>query len=228
MADIIEYCMAKEGENITDRTLLQCALHEFQNLRDAAGDAGNNTARAPLLVLAASGVFFMQAGFAMVCAGAVRKKNVQNTMMKNLLDACGSSLAFFAIGYGLAFGGSDPTSPIKTFMGNQNFFLMDSPDLSFWVFQFAFSAASATIVAGALAERCQMVAYVGYSIVLTGWVYPIVAHAVWDFQGFLSASNVEPLFNVGMIDFSGSGVVHVTGGVTSIIAAAIIGPRRGR
>ena len=79
-------------------------------------------------------------------------------MLKNLLDACGASIAFYAVGYALAFGGMDPASPKKTFIGTKNFFLMDVEDLAFWMFQYAFSAASATIVAGTLAERCQMVA----------------------------------------------------------------------
>ena len=93
-----------------------------------------------------------------LCAGAVRTKNVQNTMLKNLLDACGASVAFFAIGYALAFGGTEPESPKKTFIGTENFFLKDVDDLGFWMFQYAFSAASVTIVAGTLAERCQMAA----------------------------------------------------------------------
>jgi len=74
-------------------------------------------------------------------------------MLKNLLDACGASLAFFTVGYAFAFGGTDETSPDKTFVGNANFFLMNVDDLAFWMFQYAFSAASATIVAGTLAER---------------------------------------------------------------------------
>ena len=79
-------------------------------------------------------------------------------MLKNLLDACGASVAFFAIGYALAFGGTEPESPKKTFIGTENFFLKDVDDLGFWMFQYAFSAASVTIVAGTLAERCQMAA----------------------------------------------------------------------
>ena len=51
-------------------------------------------------------MFFMQAGFAMLCAGSVRRKNAQNTMLKNLLDACGAAVAFFCVGYGFAFGGA--------------------------------------------------------------------------------------------------------------------------
>ena len=63
---------------------------------------------------------------------------------------------------------------------------------------------------------------------LTGWVYPIVVHAVWNANGFLSAFSVDPLWGVGMVDFAGSGVVHLTGGVTALFATLILGPRRGR
>ena len=164
----------------------------------------------------------------MLCAGAVRKKNVRNTMLKNLLDACGAALAFFTVGYAFAFGGMDKGSPNKTFIGTSNFFLMDVDDLSFWLFQYAFSAASATIVAGTLAERCQMSAYMCYSLLLGGFVYPVIAHSIWSPQGFLSHLSVEPLWGVGMIDFAGGGVVHMTGGTTALFATSILGPRRGR
>jgi len=166
----------------------------------------------------------------MLCAGAVRKKNVGNTMLKNLLDACGAALAFFCVGYAFAFGGhGDPLANTKTtFIGTSNFFLMDVKDHSFWLFQYAFSAASATIVAGTLAERCQMSAYLCYSVLLGGFVYPVIAHSIWSPQGFLSAFAAEPLWGVGMIDFAGSGVVHMTGGTTALFATLILGPRRGR
>lgn len=156
----------------------------------------------------------------MLCAGSVRKKNVSNTMLKNLLDACGSALAFFTLGYAFAFGGDNPQSSSKTFIGTSNFFLIDVEDFAFWLFQYSFSAASATIVAGALAERSQMVAYLCYSVVLGGFVYPVVAHAVWSAQGFLSPDSLEPLWGVGMIDFAGSAVVHMSGGTTALFAVS--------
>ena len=164
----------------------------------------------------------------MLCAGAVRKKNVGNTMLKNLLDACGAAVAFFFVGYAFAFGGDDAESNTKTFIGTSSFFLMDVDDLAFWLFQYAFSAASATIVAGTLAERCQMTAYLCYSVMLGGFVYPVVAHSVWSPQGFLSNGAVEPLWGVGVLDFAGGGVVHMTGGTTALFATMILGPRRGR
>eukprot|EP00563_Minutocellus_polymorphus_P013536 CAMPEP_0181070008 /NCGR_PEP_ID=MMETSP1070-20121207/27257_1 /TAXON_ID=265543 /ORGANISM="Minutocellus polymorphus, Strain NH13" /LENGTH=532 /DNA_ID=CAMNT_0023150865 /DNA_START=158 /DNA_END=1756 /DNA_ORIENTATION=+ len=179
------------------------------------------------LVYSASLVFFMQAGFAMLCAGAVQKKNVQNTMLKNLLDACGAALGFYSVGYAFAYGGSFEGGT-TTFIGNTNFFLMGVDDYVFWLFQFAFAATSATIVAGTLAERCQMSAYVCYSVILSGFVYPVIVHAIWSYTGFLSPNSANPLFGVGMIDFAGSGVVHMTGGITAFIAAQILGARKGR
>mmetsp|Transcript_9977 Transcript_9977/g.13173 ORF Transcript_9977/g.13173 Transcript_9977/m.13173 type:complete len:550 (-) Transcript_9977:126-1775(-) len=227
--DLYQVCTAQEGDDASAVELLQCVTQQL-----AMATANSNDARlfqfqrSLFLILCAALAFFMQAGFAMVCAGAVRKKNVRNTMTKNLLDACGAAIAFFAVGYAFAFGGSKPESSEKTFIGTKNFFLVDEDDYAFFLFQYAFSAACATIVAGTLAERCQMSAYLCYSLMLTGWVYPVVAHSVWSPNGFLSAKSIDPLWGVGMIDFAGSGVVHVTGGVTALFATMILGPRRGR
>ena len=151
-------------------------------------------------------------------------------MLKNLLDTCGAAIAFFAVGYAFAYGGEDPESPTKTFIGTSGFFLKNISDdkLAMWIFEYAFAATSTTIVAGALAERCQMIAYLCYSFVLTGWVYPVIVHSVWNQQGFLSGTSVDPLWGVGMLDFAGSGVVHLTGGATALLAAWMLGPRKGR
>lgn len=73
-----------------------------------------------------------------------------------------------------------------------------------------------------------MAAYLCYSFFLTGFVYPVVAHAGWSNYGFLSPANSDPLFGVGMVDFSGSGIIHLTGGATALYATYILGSRRGR
>jgi Amt family ammonium transporter len=212
---------AEEG-NVGD-ALLEC----IANSLEASNQKNDSGVTSLFLILGAALIFFMQAGFAMLCAGSVRLKNVQNTMLKNLLDACGAALSFFAVGYAFAFGGQDQTDE-TTFIGDQNFFMSGVENRAYWFYEFAFAATSTTIVAGTLAERCQMGSYFCYSVWLTAFVYPVVAHAIWSNNGFLSAFNIDPLWGTGMIDFAGSGVVHVTGGATALFATMVLGPRKGR
>jgi ammonium transporter, Amt family len=150
-------------------------------------------------------------------------------MLKNLLDACGAGLAFYAFGYALAYGDdvSDMTTT-TTFAGNKNFFLSGDVNPAIFFFQYAFSATCVTIIAGTLAERCRMASYFAYSLYLTGFVYPIVVHSIWSSKGFLSIGNSDAAVGIGMVDFAGSGVVHMTGGCTSLFATYILGPRQGR
>lgn len=155
-------------------------------------------------------------------------------MLKNLLDACGGALGFFFLGYGLAYGKTD-TAPVR-FIGNTDFLLLKTANSDnvgynyiYFFFQFAFAATAATIVAGTVAERCKMSAYLCYSVFLTAFVYPVIVHAGWAADGFLSAFNTtKPYMGQGAIDFAGSAIVHLTGGTTALIAAVILGPRRGR
>mmetsp|Transcript_29314 Transcript_29314/g.79344 ORF Transcript_29314/g.79344 Transcript_29314/m.79344 type:complete len:581 (+) Transcript_29314:922-2664(+) len=206
--------------------ILQCVSNEYETLQDSRQE----NLRSFLLVVCGGMIFFMQSGFAMMCAGSVRLKNVQNTMLKNLLDACGAALAFYLVGYAFAFGNdldTEGTSTGRSFIGTENFVSVGSSP-AFWFFEFTFSATSVTIVAGTLAERCQMAAYLAYSVVLSGFIYPVVAHSVWSEQGFLSRTTDAPLMDQGVIDFAGSGVVHLNGGLIALYATLVLGPRRGR
>ena len=187
-------------------------------------------------------VFLMQTGFAMLCAGSIRAKNAQNILLKNLLDACVGALWFWATGYAFAYGqsGSDGDQEAdggdkNWFIGNNYFFLSKGYEgaggYHNWFFQFAFAATAATIVSGAVAERCSMAAYAAYSAFLTGFVYPVVVHWVWSGPGWLSACkgrNKAALLNVGVVDFAGCGVVHMVGGAAAGVGAYVLGPRKGR
>jgi len=220
---VYEVCQDLQPDDSTASQADQVAF-----LLQCVGNSNGQSIDTFFLLYASCLVFLMQAGFAMLCAGCVQFKNVQNTMLKNLLDACGAALGFYSVGFAFAYGGSDYSDSRKTFIGTENFFLIGVEDLTFWLFQFAFAATSATIVAGTLAERCQMAAYLCYSIAVTGFLYPVVCHAVWSPQGFLNAYNQDPLWGVGVVDFAGSSVVHLTGGTTALIATYALGPRRGR
>ena len=178
------------------------------------------------LLMSAYLVFFMQAGFAMLCAGSVRSKNTMNILLKNVLDACAGAIAFYIFGFGVAYGvgGKD-----NHFIGTGNFGLDGFTDWGSFLFQWAFAATAATIVAGSVAERTQFVAYLVYSIALTAFIYPVVVHWVWAESGWLNAFRTTgSLFGTGMIDFAGSGVVHMVGGFAGLVGAFACGPRLGR
>jgi len=122
------------------------------------------------LLFSAYLVFFMQAGFAMLCAGAVRTKNTMNILMKNVMDACVGSLCFYLFGYAFAYG----SSPGNPFIGDFGFALHDFvPGEAPWdsfLSQWAFVAATASIVSGSVAERTNFYAYLGYCTFLCSFV----------------------------------------------------------
>ncbi len=182
--------------------------------------------------IAAFLVFFMQAGFAMVEAGFTRAKNAINIMMKNILDFSIGSLIFFLIGFGLMFG-------VTTghFLGTSGFGLsgiMFDADgniqywtFAFWIFQTVFAATAATIVSGAMAERTRFHAYLIYTVVITGLVYPVFGHWGWG-SLFLGEGNEGWLENLGFVDFAGSTVVHSVGAWAGLAGAIVLGARKGK
>ncbi|KAG8464576.1 hypothetical protein KFE25_009944 [Diacronema lutheri] len=208
------------------RALDSAGLHFLVDKVDAELGALRDAVDLIWVLHSASFVFFMQCGFAMLCAGCVRTKNTRNILLKNMLDACAGAIGFWSVGYGIAFGeGGNP------FIGEEHFFMLgltSARQLGHWVFQFGFAATAATIVSGAVAERTQMVAYLGYSALLTMFVYPVCAHWQWSRSGWLSPLNATPLLGCGLIDFSGDGCIHMLGGVCALIGAYVVGPRIGR
>lgn len=97
-----------------------------------------------------------------------------------------------------------------------------------WFFQWAFAATATTIPAGSVAERFNFNAYLGYSLFISGFIYPVVVHWVWSVDGWLGYGALDPIFKAGMIDFAGSGVVHMVGGLAGLVGAVMVGPRLGR
>eukprot|EP00850_Spirogloea_muscicola_P019964 SM000203S06140 [mRNA] locus=s203:114357:117608:+ [translate_table: standard] len=228
----------------------QCQAGELANLTAAAGGPAAQLLCAKLdllgvqlqwtqialdntfLLFSAYLVFAMQLGFAMLCAGTVRAKNTMNIMLTNLLDAACGGLSYYLFGFGFAFGrGANRNG----FIGTNYFALHHVPDYhntfdySFFLFQWAFAIAAAGITSGSIAERTQFSAYLIYSCFLTGFVYPIVSHWVWSADGWISATNTDQLlFRTGAMDWAGSGVVHMVGGIAGLWGALIEGPRIGR
>jgi Amt family ammonium transporter len=177
-------------------------------------------------------VFFMQLGFAFLGSGLIRKKNNVNYWTKSFMDFCIASLGFWAFGFALMFGGSALFPGLadgNSIFGFSGFFLSgDAYDVStimLWFFQMVFAATAATIVAGAVAERMKITAYLAYSFILGAIIYPVYGHWVWG-GGWLA--NITINGTTGVIDFAGSGVVHMVGGLTALIAAAMVGPRIGK
>ena len=167
-------------------------------------------------------VIFMQAGFALVEAGLTRAKSVANIMMKNLMDFCAGAIAFFCVGYAIAFGsGNDFFGWKGWFLGDGAFQAGNLTVPVTFIFQVAFAATAATIVSGAMAERTKFKSYFVYSIVISAVIYPVVVHWVWG-GGWLSK------LGTAYHDFAGSSVVHMTGGVAGLMGAMFLGPRLGK
>ena len=186
------------------------------------GDAAVLVDNAFVLICGAL-VIFMQAGFAMVEAGLTRAKNAAHMMLKNLLDFVVGATGFALIGYHIAFSGSGYLGFTWRWGGPLDA-AVNASNLSMPVhlfFNMGFAAAAATIVSGAVAERVRFKAYFIYAIAISTLIYPIVVSWVWG-GGWLATMSTP------FIDFAGSTVVHVTGGIAALVGALILGPRIGR
>ncbi|XP_063223199.1 putative ammonium transporter 1 [Bacillus rossius redtenbacheri] len=161
-------------------------------------------------------VSLMQCGFACLEAGSVRSKNATNIIMKNVFDMLIGAVAYWLVGYAIAYGDGNAVLGLTHWAGAG----LRPHMMAHWFFQFVFAATAATIMSGAVAERCNYVAYIAYSAVVSGLVYPMVSHWVWSPQGWL--------LQLGYKDFAGSGAVHLLGGTCSLVAAVFLGPRIGR
>jgi ammonium transporter, Amt family len=184
------------------------------------------------VIVAAVLVMFMQAGFALLEIGFSRAKNAGTGIAKILVNFAIASIAYWAVGFALAFGGSGEIA------GTEGFFLDISSTASeaatqiplleiagispaaLLFFQFVFCAVSLAIVWGTTLERIKFGAYVIYAIIFSAVIYPVLSH--WIFGGgWLQV-------NIGMQDFAGSTVVHLIGATGALAALLLLGPRIGK
>jgi len=182
------------------------------------------------VIVAAVLVIFMQAGFLFLEIGFSRGKNVGAGVAKILVNFSIATLAWWACGFALAFGGA------AVIFGDSGFFVKFGSEISagslvegpfggasaaFFLFQFAFCAVSLAIVWGTTLERLQVAAYAIYAVAFAALIYPLIAHWSWG-GGLLST------IGSGVQDFAGSSVVHLTGATAGLAALLLLGPRKGK
>src|SRR5919112_1817901 len=184
----------------------------------------------PIWVVAAAVlVLFMQAGFAMLEVGFSRMKNVGSVVAKILVNLAIAALLFWAFGFALAFGAGN------ALVGTEGWFLAvpagqvndvyaglswtQVPLSAKFLFQVAFCAVSLAIVWGTMLERTKFAVYVVFAIVFAGLIYPMVGHWIWG-GGWLT--------ELGMQDFAGSTVVHLSGAMAALAGTLLLGPRLGK
>jgi len=185
------------------------------------------------MLLAGMLVFFMHAGFSLLESGSVREKNSHHILAKNLVVICLGFLCWYVFGWAWAYGALE--NPNK-FTGGTEFvhdgFWDAQSRFRNWFFQGAFCATACTIVSGAMAERTQLRGFTIFSILMTSFIYPIVVYWGWSGSGWLlyeddageTVSSVGPAY----IDFAGSGLVHMVGGIAALCGSIVVGARKDR
>ena len=183
-------------------------------------DSFKTSADVLFILLGAIMVLAMHAGFAFLEVGTVRRKNQVNALVKILVDFCVSTLVYFFIGYGLAYG-------VHFFGSAASLTQSSGYDLVKFFFLLTFAAAIPAIVSGGIAERARFWPQVMATALIVGLLYPLFEGMVWNanfgFQNWLEAQ-----FGAPFHDFAGSVVVHAFGGWVALAAVLLLGARRGR
>ncbi len=178
------------------------------------------SADALFILLGAIMVLAMHAGFAFLELGTVRKKNQVNALVKILLDFCVSTVAYFLIGYTVAYG-------THFFTGAEDLAAKNGYELVKFFFLLTFAAAIPAIISGGIAERARFGPQMAATAVIVGLIYPLFEGVAWNqafgFQPWLKAS-----FGAEFHDFAGSVVVHAVGGWIALAAVLLLGPRYNR
>ncbi|WP_435099061.1 ammonium transporter [Halarchaeum sp. P4] len=167
-------------------------------------------------------IFFMKAGFAMLEAGQVRAKNVANQLTQTIITLVVGILVYFAVGASVAtiVGELTGAASLDVAGAFTSVYAPTDPNAwANWLFGGVFAIAAANVVSGAVAGRTRPRMYVLYTAVIAGVVYPVADGLVWS-GGWLAG--------MGFHDFAGGAVVHTLGGVSALVGAYLIGPRRDR
>ena len=220
-------------------------------LEEVANAVGRNKVSINMMWVLITGflVMFMQAGFAMVEAGLTRAKNAAHTIAMNFLIYPLGMLGFYVCGFALMFGGFGTLSTLggadalnsefSLNLGGHSFglfgmkgFLLggsvyDVGILSLFLFQMVFMDTTATIPTGSMAERWKFSSFFIYGLFVGTIIYPIYGNWVWG-GGWLATLGKEYGLGHGHVDFAGSSVVHLTGGVLAFVGAYLLGPRIGK
>jgi len=204
------------------RALLATALAFTAMPMSAMADQLDTGDTAWMLTSSALVLFMLLPGLSLFYAGLVRTKNVLSVLMQCFTIACAMSLLWFAVGYSLAFSGDGAFigNLDKAFLSGVTFDSMSGtiPESVFVVFQMTFIMITPALFVGGFAERMNFAAMLIFSVLWGLLVYVPVTHWVWG-GGWLAEE--------GLLDFAGGTVVHVTAGVSALVAAIVIGNRKG-
>jgi len=203
-------------------TLLLMAIYPQVASAQEAGINGANTAW--ILTSTALVLFMTLPGLALFYGGLVRSKNVLSVLMQCFAIACLVSILWMVVVYGLAFGDG---GGLNTLIGLDKFFMAgitidsvsgDLPETVFFMFQMTFAIITPALIVGGFAERMKFSAVLWFSALWLIFVYAPVCHWVWG-GGWLG--------DMGFMDFAGGAVVHINAGVAAIVAAVVLGRRKG-
>lgn len=173
------------------------------------------------VALCAALIFQMEGGFALLEAGFIRSKNAISIIAKVIIDIIFGGIAFYAVGFGIAYGVSNGYFALDFGIMKHDLGLgLTISNSLFWFIQLGFAIAAVSIVSGAVTERMKMWAYAIFVIVFCAVMYPLAANWVWNPNGWLA--------KMGFNDFAGSAAVHAMGGFAALAGAMVLGPRIGK
>ena len=229
----------------------QAAAPAVPKIEDVAKATADNLTSLNFMWVLVAGflVMFMQAGFALVETGFTRAKNASHTITMNFMVYGIAMIAYWAVGFAIQAGGVGALGTLGGYdqlnheflvtvggheyglFGMKGFFLTgvayNAAVFAYFLFQMVFMDTTATIPTGALAERWRFVSFCVFTIFIGAVIYPVFGNWAWG-GGWLSQLGKNAGLGHGYVDFAGSGVVHLTGGVMALVTAKMLGARRGK